>query len=114
MDSATIRKLDREYGLMLRRKVTVCRMCLQPLDDTAQVSHCYGRASMAVRWDERNAWLVHDSCHRKWEKMPKRQRKTMLELVLGINGAAKLERLAVSAKKWTDAEAKEMLRRFKE
>lgn len=113
MTSAKIKYLDRLFGLMLRRKVTVCRMCDQPLDDTAQVSHCYGRSNMAVRWDERNAWLVHDRCHRRWEKMTGEQRKNMLELVLGINGAAKLERDALSAKKYTDAEAKEMAKKFK-
>lgn len=113
MSGAQVRKLDRLFGLYMRRKHTVCRMCHRPLDDTAQVSHCYGRANMAVRWDERNCYLLHDGCHREWEKMSGEQRADWLTFVLGKDGAAALERDAVSSRKWTEAELAAMAAKFR-
>lgn len=114
MTPAKIKYLDRLFGLMLRRRVTVCRMCLNPLDDTAQVSHCYGRANLSVRWSEKNCYLLHNSCHRTWERMDGTQRKEWLTFQLGKEEADKLERDAMSSRKWTDAEVEEMAKRFKE
>lgn len=97
---------------MVRSKRKVCATCRTD-DGTLQVSHRYGRRNMAVRWDEENVDLFCDRHHRLWERMTGAERKGWIVAKLGSEGARELERRAVSSRKWTDAEANEMIERFK-
>ena len=103
-----IPRLDRKCGRWLRSFVTECRICLRPLDDTAQVSHCFRRSYLQTRWDVKNCWLAHNGCHRRWEKMNGEERKEMMVSRLGQEGYDELCRKAYSNKKWSPDELKKL------
>ena len=104
MNRNQMKWLDHAFGLWMRRNFRACGMCGGPLDDTAQVSHIYGRANLSVRWDPRNCDLVHDRCHREWERYDRSQRNEQIVRKLGRDGAMALSLDSTKAKKWTAAE----------
>lgn len=112
MNSSMRRTLDSVFGLWMRRNFSACGMCGGPLDDTAQVSHIYGRANLSVRWDPRNCDLVHDRCHREWEGYDRSQRNEHIVRKLGRDGAMALALDAVSTKKWTANELDRLIKKY--